>query len=81
MFRYALGEMVESEKDYISDLTELIEKMEAEDPRTFRNKAGIMAELKKLAEFHRGLFLPELVDCLDRPTEVAEIFMKWVRLF
>mgnify|MGYP001792489012 FL=1 len=78
IFRYALWELVEAERDYINDLTELIEKLEAEDPIKFRNVASVAAELKDLAEFHRGLFLPDLTNCLDNPTEVADMFMKWV---
>lgn len=78
LLRYALGELVEAERDYINDLTELIDKLEAEDPKKFKNVASVASELKELAEFHRGLFLPDLTNCLDDPTEVADMFMKWV---
>ena len=78
--RYALGDLVEAERDYINDLTELIDQLDAEDPTKFKNQASISSELRDLAEFHRGLFHPELVNCLPSPPEVADAFMKWVRV-
>jgi len=78
--RYALGELVEAEKDYINELSDLIEQAEAEDPVKFRNQASVAGELKELVEFHKNLFLPELTSCLDCPSEVANAFMNWVCL-
>lgn len=78
MCRYALGELIEAERDYINDLAELIDQLDNEDPKKFKNQASIASELRDLAEFHRGLFLPELMNCLSSPSDVAEAFMKWV---
>ena len=76
--RYALGELVESEKDYINDLSELLDKLDEENPEKFRNKVTLATELKELAEFHRNLFLPELMACSESPMDVAQAFMNWV---
>jgi len=51
-YRYALGELLESERDYITDLTELLDKLEEEDDTLFLNKHDICTELRDLAEFH-----------------------------
>ncbi|XP_067933210.1 obscurin-like [Watersipora subatra] len=79
--KYALGDLIEAEKDYITDLAELIEQLDAEDPVQFKNQASIASELRDLAEFHKGLFMPELVNCLSCPADAANAFMKWQQWF
>ncbi|KAF6037727.1 hypothetical protein EB796_003961 [Bugula neritina] len=44
--RYALGELVEAEKDYINELSDLIEQAEAEDPVKFRIRLQLLESSK-----------------------------------
>lgn len=77
-------ELVETEKDYVRDLTSVVEGYIAnldamELPSELQGKDKIIfANIAQILEFHKTCFLKEIEKCLENYDAAANAFVKYV---
>ncbi|KAK5967598.1 hypothetical protein GCK32_005965 [Trichostrongylus colubriformis] len=82
-FNYVLMELVETEKDYVRDLSSVVdgyianlEKMELPADLVGKDKI-IFANIAQILEFHKNSFLKEIEKCLDNYEVAGSAFVKY----
>uniref|UniRef100_A0A0N4ZES8 DH domain-containing protein n=1 Tax=Parastrongyloides trichosuri TaxID=131310 RepID=A0A0N4ZES8_PARTI len=83
--QYVLMELVETERDYVKDLTSVvdgyianIESMELPEDLQGKDKI-IFANIAQILEFHKTLFLKEIEKCLTDYECAGQAFVKYER--
>ncbi|KAM9384697.1 triple functional domain protein [Pholidichthys leucotaenia] len=82
---YVLLEMVETERDYVRDLSLVVEgymsRMKEEGvPDDMKGKDKIVfGNIHQIFEWHRDFFLRELEKCLEDPDRLGSLFLKQER--
>ncbi|XP_064646394.1 muscle M-line assembly protein unc-89-like isoform X2 [Lineus longissimus] len=80
--RYALTELLETERDYVKELKLALDQFESLFKETglpgelVDKKELLLANLKDLHHFHNDVFLSELMTCTNDPNGIGESFMK-----
>ncbi|KAK6730193.1 hypothetical protein RB195_006949 [Necator americanus] len=81
--QYVLMELVETEKDYVKDLSSVVdgyianlERMELPDDLVGKDKI-IFANIAQILEFHKNIFLKEIEKCLDNYEVAGSAFVKY----
>uniref|UniRef100_A0AC35TTZ7 Non-specific serine/threonine protein kinase n=1 Tax=Rhabditophanes sp. KR3021 TaxID=114890 RepID=A0AC35TTZ7_9BILA len=83
--KYVLQELLETERDYVTDLSKVVEGYIAnissmELPEDLQGKDKIIfANISQIREFHRDNFLKEIEKCEDNYEIVAHAFVKYER--
>ncbi|XP_043287262.1 kalirin isoform X2 [Venturia canescens] len=88
--QFVLRELVETERDYVNDLRQIVEGYMAhmrdpesdvplpEDLRVGKDKM-VFGNLEAIYEWHRDFFLKALERCLERPEELGPLFKRYER--
>ncbi|XP_074662623.1 protein Obscurin-like [Tubulanus polymorphus] len=85
--RYALTELLETERDYIKELASILEEFSPifEDknlPESLQGRKDlILANLADIFKFHNDIFLSELMNCTSDPGTIGDIFLTWENKF
>ncbi|XP_077982370.1 puratrophin-1-like isoform X2 [Glandiceps talaboti] len=80
---HIMGEMLQTEKDYVRALNYIIQhyfpEMERDDiPQSLRGQRGVVfGNLEKIYDFHNRYFLHELEQCENMPMLLSQCFLKW----
>ncbi|XP_067120464.1 LOW QUALITY PROTEIN: triple functional domain protein-like [Centruroides vittatus] len=86
--QFVLQELVETEKDYVRDLGNIVEGymeyMKSSDsavPEDLKNGKDkiIFGNVEAIYEWHRDFFLAELEKCLDEPAHLGLLFRRYER--
>ena len=88
---YAIRELINTERDYVNDLSSLIDRyMEAikrnEIPMPQDMEGGkdkiVFGNIQQIYEWHQTIFAPELEKCLTEPTDyIGRLFTKYENRF
>ncbi|XP_012230227.2 kalirin isoform X2 [Linepithema humile] len=88
--QFVIRELVETERDYVNDLKQIVEGYMAlmrnpdceiplpEDLRGGKDKM-VFGNLEAIYEWHRDFFLKALERCLERPEELGPLFKRYER--
>ncbi|CAF0827406.1 unnamed protein product, partial [Didymodactylos carnosus] len=80
--RYVFADIVESERQYVSDLEKIIEIYLSELTRQgcpwfIKEKKDVLfSNIENIFAFHKVLFLTDLINSTNNPTELANTFLK-----
>uniref|UniRef100_A0A2L2XWE7 Triple functional domain protein n=1 Tax=Parasteatoda tepidariorum TaxID=114398 RepID=A0A2L2XWE7_PARTP len=86
--KYVLQEMVDTEKDYVRDLRDLVEgymKLMRDEtipvPENLKNGKDkiIFGNIEAIYEWHRDLFCTEIDKCLEEPERLGPLFQRCER--
>nr|XP_012140243.1 PREDICTED: triple functional domain protein isoform X5 [Megachile rotundata] len=88
--QFVIRELVETEKDYVNDLKQIVEGYMAlmrdpdceiplpDDLRGGKDKM-VFGNIEAIYEWHRDFFLKALERCLERPEELGPLFKRYER--
>ncbi|XP_076351113.1 uncharacterized protein LOC143247257 isoform X2 [Tachypleus tridentatus] len=86
--RFAIQELVDTEKDYVNDVGSIVEGYIAlmksgevpmpEDLKNGRDKI-VFGNIEAIYEWHRDFFLGELEKCIDEPWRLGSLFRRYER--
>ncbi|KAH7719015.1 RhoGEF domain containing protein [Aphelenchoides avenae] len=82
---YVLNELVETERDYVRDLTSVVDGYivnlsSMELPEDLRGKDKIIfANIAQICDFHKSIFLKEIEECLNDYEAAGTAFVKHER--
>ncbi|XP_028391805.1 puratrophin-1-like isoform X2 [Dendronephthya gigantea] len=85
--KYIVGEMVETERDYVKALEYIIQnyvkEMDSDAlPASLRGRKNmVFGNIERLYDFHQRYFSQELERCVERPFQIGGAFLKWERQF
>lgn len=82
-----MGEMIQTERDYVKSLNYIIEnyipELSREDiPQALRGQRNVVfGNVEKIYEFHSQHFLHELELCAENPLQVGQCFLRHEKKF